>query len=435
MNVLKSSFRTALLANSTHRAVSGVCIARYCVFPGVASANVGRNGGLLVYCLHTALMQVRAVSFIVQSNLLENFMTLPLRDVNPYYTTQSGHAYLGDSLEMLTKIETASIDLICTSPPFALLRQKKYGNVSSQEYVEWFLNFAREFKRVLKPQGSLVIDIGGTWLKGYPVRSLYHYELVLKLCKPEEDGGLGFLLAQELYWYNPAKLPTPAEWVTVRRERVKDAVNTVWWLSVNEHPKANNRRVLKPYSEAQHSLMQNGYKAKLRPSEHQISTKFGVDNGGAIPPNIIEDSESEGTLGCAVPVNVIAASNTSSNDSYLQHCRKKGIPPHPARFPAALPEFVIGLCTEEGDLVLDPFAGSNTTGYVAEKMGRRWIALEMNEEYLTGSMFRFLNRDVERSNTAKDGVTQKEAQEQPLLTVQKTLFEPKPEYLQSGSDE
>jgi DNA modification methylase len=307
----------------------------------------------------------------------------------PFYTTKFGNAYLGDSLEFMQSLEPASVDLICTSPPFALLRQKQYGNVASTDYVQWFMQFALEFRRILKPQGSVVIDIGGTWHKGQPTRSLYHYELLLQLCKPLETGGAGFLLAQELYWYNPAKLPTPAEWVTVRRERVKDAVNTVWWLSLSPHPKANNRRVLKPYSQAQQSLMKNGYSAKLRPSEHQISTKFGTDNGGAIPPNIFSDSDFEYEIGEPLPMSVIAASNTSSNDSYLRRCREAGIQPHPARFPAALPEFVINLCTEENDLVLDPFGGSNTTGYVAQRLRRRWLTIESDQNYLDGSRLRF----------------------------------------------
>lgn len=319
----------------------------------------------------------------------------------PYFSTGRGSAYLGDALELLPKIPSGSIDLICTSPPFALLRQKSYGNVPSHEYVTWFLGFAKEFVRVLKPHGSLVIDIGGTWLKGYPVRSLYHYELVLELCKPQSEGGCGFYLAQELYWYNPAKLPTPAEWVTVRRERVKDAVNTVWWLSLDQHPKANNRRVLKVYSEAQRKLMRDGYKPKLRPSEHDISDKFGKDNNGAIPPNIIDAQEGKGgQMGDPVPVNLISASNTSSNDQYLRLCREAGIQPHPARFPSALPEFIVGLCTEENDIVLDPFAGSNTTGAVAEKLGRRWIALEIQEEYLQGSKFRFTDASGDNSTAS-----------------------------------
>jgi site-specific DNA-methyltransferase (cytosine-N4-specific) len=298
-----------------------------------------------------------------------------------------------------------SIDLICTSPPFALVRKKEYGNVDAHEYVEWFKVFAREFYRILKPKGSLVVDIGGTWIKGFPVRSLYHFELVIDLCKPEAQGGLGFFLAQELFWYNPAKLPTPAEWVTVRRERVKDAVNTVWWLSKDPHPKANNRQVLRPYSDAMKNLLKNGYDAKLRPSGHDISTKFQNDRGGAIPPNIIPDADlgSAALIGkpilgefnwileqdLAQPVNVISASNTASNDYYQRRCKEEGIKAHPARFPQALPEFVIGLCTEPGDVVLDPFAGSNTTGRVAETLDRRWLAFELEESYIKASQFRF----------------------------------------------
>ncbi|MGB3204415.1 MAG: DNA methyltransferase, partial [Crinalium sp.] len=337
--------------------------------------------------------------------------SLPKLDISikispkPYYATQLGSAYLGNSLELMAELPDESVDLICTSPPFALVRKKEYGNVDAHKYVEWFKAFAREFYRILKPQGSLVIDIGGTWLKGFPVRSLYHFELVIDLCKPKSEGGLGFFLAQELFWYNPAKLPTPAEWVTVRRERVKDAVNTVWWLSKDPHPKANNKRVLRPYSEAMKNLLKNGYEAKLRPSGHDISTKFQNDRGGAIPPNIIADLEcgansliGKPILGefnwilendLAQPVNVISASNTASNDYYQRRCKEEGIKAHPARFPQALPEFVIGLCTEPGDLVLDPFAGSNTTGRVAETLERRWLAFELEENYIQASQFRF----------------------------------------------
>lgn len=323
----------------------------------------------------------------------------------PYYTTQLGAAYLGNCLDLMADLPDASIDLICTSPPFALVRKKAYGNVNAHEYVEWFKAFAREFYRTLKPTGSLIIDIGGTWLKGVPVRSMYHFELVIDLCKSKSEGGLGFFLAQELFWYNPAKLPTPAEWVTVRRERVKDAINTVWWLSKDPHPKANNRQVLRPYSEAMKNLLKNGYDAKLRPSGHDISTKFQNDRGGAIPPNIVIDRDlglfssiGDPVLGefnwilerdLAQPVNVISASNTASNDHYQRRCKEEGIKAHPARFPQALPEFVIALCTEPGDLVLDPFAGSNTTGRVAETLDRQWLAFELEKSYIQASQFRF----------------------------------------------
>lgn len=219
----------------------------------------------------------------------------------------------------------------------------------------------------------------------------------------KRKGGLGFYLAQELYWYNPAKLPTPAEWVTVRRERVKDSVNTIWWLSKEPHPKANNRRVLKPYSDAMKNLLKNGYKPKIRPSGHDISDKFGKDRGGAIPPNIIDGrcNTDKGEIGqptliqenlsedLVQPVNMISASNTASNDYYQRRCKEEGFKPHPARFPQALPEFVINLCTEPGDIVLEPFAGSNMTGRVAETLQRRWLAFEIEEDYIRSSKLRF----------------------------------------------
>jgi site-specific DNA-methyltransferase (cytosine-N4-specific) len=284
----------------------------------------------------------------------------------PYYTQNYGAAYLGDSQELIKFIEDNSINLIITSPPFALIRKKEYGNESAEKYIEWFLPFAYEFKRVLVDDGSFVLDLGGAYLPGNPVRSIYQYELLVRLCKE-----VGFFLAQEFYHYNPARLPTPAEWVTIRRIRVKDSVNVVWWLSKTPHPKADNRKVLKPYSQSMKQLLKNGYKAKMRPSGHDISEKFQKNNQGAIPPNLLE------------------IANTESNSAYLRRCKAAGIQPHPARFPQGFAEFFIKFLTDEGDLILDPFAGSNTTGFVAETLQRRWISFEMNENYAIGSRYRF----------------------------------------------
>lgn len=285
----------------------------------------------------------------------------------PFHRTRYGKVYHGDSLSLLDEIIPAeSVSLIVTSPPFGLVRKKDYGNVDAEKYVDWFRPFGRAFKRILKENGSLVIDIGGAWTPGLPTRSLYHYELLIMLCRE-----IGFHLAQEFYWWNPAKLPTPAEWVTVRRIRVKDAVNCVWWLSPTPWPRATNRRVLSPYSESMKGLLKSGYRAKKRPSGHDISEKFSVDNGAAIPPNLI-----------AVP-------NTESNSYYQRYCNERGLTPHPARFPAELPEYFIRMLTDPGDLVVDPFAGSCVTGEVAERLKRRWICAELVEEYLAGALGRF----------------------------------------------
>ncbi|NJN94334.1 MAG: site-specific DNA-methyltransferase [Anaerolineales bacterium] len=281
----------------------------------------------------------------------------------PDIITPHGKIVHRDSLEyMRQEMADESVNLIFTSPPFALLRKKDYGNVEEDKYVEWFEAFGQEFYRILTPSGSLVIDIGGSWIPGQPTRSLYHFELLIMLCRK-----LSFYLAQEFYWWNPAKLPTPAEWVNIRRIRVKDAVNSIFWLSKTPWPKASNRRVLAPYSDSMLDLLENGYKAKLRPSGHDISDKFQTDNGGAIPPNLL-----------AVP-------NTESNSYYLRYCRERGINPHPARFPAHVPEYFIRMLTDVDDFVLDPFGGSCVTGEVCEKLSRRWVCCEVVEEYIEGA--------------------------------------------------
>lgn len=290
-----------------------------------------------------------------------------------YYRTDLGEIILGDSLEILSSRETASVDLIMTSPPFGLVRKKEYGNVPADEYCDWFRPFAEQFHRVLKESGSLVIDIGGAWNKGQPTRHLYHFKLLIMLCEE-----FGFHLAQDFYWWNPSKLPTPAEWVTVRRIRVKDAINTVWWLSKTPWPKASNRRVLQPYSPSMVQLLATGYRAKRRPSGHDISDKFGIDNGAAIPPNLI-----------AIP-------NTESNSHYIRYCQERGFPVHPARYPAELPEYFVRMLTDVGDVVVDPFAGSCVTGEVCERLKRRWQCIDLYEEYLKGAIGRFERGSYEK---------------------------------------
>ena len=292
-----------------------------------------------------------------------------------FYTTPLGEAYLGNSLALLPQIESASVDLILTSPPFALKRKKEYGNEDENKYVDWFMSFAGHLHRILKTEGSFVLDLGGAYMPGFPVRSIYMFELLVRLVKET-----GFYLAQEFYHYNPARLPAPAEWVNVRRIRVKDSVNVVWWLSKSQNPKADNRKVLKPYSDSMKSLLKNGYTAKLRPSGHDISEKFSRDNGGAIPPNLLE------------------LANTDSNSAYQKMCRASGLKVHPARFPAGFVEFFIKFLTDEGDLVYDLFAGSNTTGLVAETLGRHWFASELSQEYLEGSIFRFASFPLKRAS-------------------------------------
>jgi len=287
------------------------------------------------------------------------------------YKTELGKAVIGDSLKLMTEIESNSIDLIVTSPPFALLRKKEYGNKEQDEYIDWLLQFTKESKRILKDTGSLVIDLGGAYQKGSPIRSLYNFRFLIRVCDEQ-----GWHLAEEFFWFNPAKLPSPIEWVNKRKIRVKDSVNTVWWLSKTEFPKADVTKVLAPYSDRMKKLLENGkkyYDPKLRPSGHDIGEGFNKDNGGAIPPNLLQ-----------IP-------NTESNSQYLRYCGLLNEKGHPARFPSKLPEFFIKFLTEPGDTVLDIFGGSNTTGWVAEKLSRKWLAFDSDHTYLANSVFRFLD--------------------------------------------
>ncbi len=297
------------------------------------------------------------------------------------YRTALGAAYCGDARRLLGAVPDGSVNLLITSPPFALQRKKEYDNKNQDEYVEWFLEFAKIVFDKLKPDGSFVLDLGGAYRKGVPVRSLYNFRILIRLCDE-----IGFHLAEDFYWFNPSKLPSPIEWVNKRKLRAKDAVNTVWWLSKTEWPKADVTKVLVEYSARMKKLLEDPdafYAPKKRPSGHDVSTGFGRKNKGAIPPNLLQIANSE------------------SNGAYLRGCKVVGSNPHPARFPAKLPEFFIKFLTEPGDVVVDIFAGSNTTGAVAELESRRWFAFEEKLDYLASSAFRFLPRGAEENTMSR----------------------------------
>jgi DNA modification methylase len=245
----------------------------------------------------------------------------PSLNRQPAYITASGAAYCGDSLDLLNALPDGEVSLVVTSPPFSLLRPKEYGNKTQDLYVDWLLQFAKLVYAKLRDDGSFVIDIGGAYERGVPSRSLYPFRFAIRACDE-----VGFKLAEDFYWFNPSKLPSPIEWVNKRKIRAKDSVNTVWWLSKTEWPKADVSRVLTEYSERMKKLLEDPegfYQPKKRPSGHDIGRAFAKDNGGAIPSNLLQ-----------IP-------NSESNGQYLRGCKTLGIQGHPARFPAKLPEFFI----------------------------------------------------------------------------------------------
>jgi len=263
------------------------------------------------------------------------------------------------------------VQLIFTSPPFPLNRKKKYGNLQQEQFIKWLAKFAPEFRKLLTKNGSVVIEMGNAWEPGRPLMSTLALRALLRF----HNAGR-FHLCQQFVAYNPARLPGPAEWVNVRRIRVKDAYTHLWWMSPSLQPKANNRRVLVPYSDSMKDLLEKKrYNAGKRPSEHRIGKKsFLSNNGGAIPSN------------------VLVFANTSSSDEYQKYCREQEVQPHPARMQAGIAEFFIKFLTTPGDLVLDPFAGSNTTGATAHRLNRHWVSIEAREQYVAGSRGRFTRR-------------------------------------------
>lgn len=308
------------------------------------------------------------------------------------YRTDLGRFYLGKSEQVLASRVGSSlrnkVQLILTSPPFPLNKKKSYGNLQGQEYKKWFINLAEIFSELLTDDGSIVIELGNAWQPGRPVQSLLHLEALMGFVK---NKNAGFRLCQEFICYNPARLPSPAQWVTIDRIRAVDSFTRIWWMSKSDRPKADNRKVLRPYSESMKALLKRkSFNAGRRPSEHHISDHgFLKRHAGSISHNVLELEPINADEKVRLPKNVLRIANTGSNDYFLRTCNETGIKPHPARMPIELVAFFIEFLSDSHDIILDPFAGSNTTGYCAELLGRRWVAIEALEDYGQQSKIRF----------------------------------------------
>jgi site-specific DNA-methyltransferase (cytosine-N4-specific) len=287
------------------------------------------------------------------------------------FMTDKGAALWGHCEDAVGLLDDNSLALVFSSPPYPLLRKKEYGNLDEREYLDWMVRLAETWMPKLTKDGSVVINLGDAWRRGEPTLSLYQERLLIRF-----EDELGLKLCQRFAWQNPARLPNPAEWVTVRRVRVKPSLENIFWLSASDSPYADNRQILVPYSDSMKAVLKRGgQQAASRPAGYKMSDgAFGNDNGGAIPGNLI------------------VAANTESNSDYIRSAKAAGLPVHPARFPAALPEMFIKFLTRPKDLVFEPCGGSLTTAPVAEALDRRWVASECMLEYVIGGQHRFSNR-------------------------------------------
>lgn len=288
-----------------------------------------------------------------------------------YYSTSRGTAYLGKSEDFLksnfAEDLVGNVDLILTSPPYPLMAPKAYGNEVGDLYKSQILSLFSSSMRLLSPTGSLVVEIGNAWEKGRPEMQTLPVETLLAI-----KNDLNLKLCQMFVWENPNKLPGPAAWVNLKRIRVKDSFTHIWWYSPTGTPKADNKRVLSPYTSGMEKLLKSQkYNQGSRPSGHNVGEGFLKRNEGAIPSSVLRFT------------------NSREEKAYREWCQQHNLPRHPARMPSDLAKFFINFLTEKGDMVYDPFGGSNTTGRAAEDLERSWVISEMSRDYLEGSKGRF----------------------------------------------
>lgn len=330
-----------------------------------------------------------------QGSHARNIKTIDIDNPFPGYKTYLGKYYQTKIEEFLVssqgKRTQGKVNLLITSPPFPLNNKKSYGNLTGEKYLSWLEDLAPRLTNLLTSDGSIVIEIGNAWNPNEPTMSLLPMEALLAFKK-----AANLHLCQEFICQNPARLPSPVQYVNVERCRMKDSWTRLWWLSKTHRPKADNRRALLPYSKSMLKLLgTQKYNSGRRPSEHNIgATSFLKNNGGAIASSCLTDDSLDAFLG-----SLFSISNTASyGDPYLDHCRAKGIQPHPARMQQSLVAFFVSFLTEEHDLIFDPFGGSNTSGSVAQALNRRWIVTEAESTYMESSKARFIDRRLRGSS-------------------------------------
>jgi site-specific DNA-methyltransferase (adenine-specific) len=251
--------------------------------------------------------------------------------------------YLGDCKKVLKKLPENSVDLIFTSPPYADQRKNTYGGIHPDKYVEWFLPIAQELLRVLKPTGSFILNIKERVVDGQ--RSTYVLELILEMKKQ------GWLWTEEYIWHK--KNCYPGKWPN----RFRDAWERLLHFNKNKKFNMYQDEVMVP--------MGNWAKSRLRNLSDTDKTRDESKVGSGFGKNISHWIDRE----LAYPTNVIHLATECNNKN------------HSAAFPEGLPEWFIKLFTKEGDTILDPFMGSGTTNFVAQRMMRNSIGIEIMQEY------------------------------------------------------
>ena len=252
---------------------------------------------------------------------------------------------LGDCEELLKGLPDNSIDLIFTSPPYADQRQTSYGGVSPDKYVAWFLPKAAQFRRVLKPSGTFILNIKERVVNGE--RHTYVIELILAMRKQ------GWLWTEEFMWHK--KNSYPGKWPN----RFRDNWERLIQFNQQKKFKMHQEAVMVPVGDWAKERLANLSDTDKTRDESKVGSGFGKNVANWLGRDQV------------YPTNVLHMATECGNRN------------HSATFPVALPAWFIKLFTERGDIVLDPFVGSGTTALAAIQLGRNYIGIDINEEYVS----------------------------------------------------
>jgi site-specific DNA-methyltransferase (adenine-specific)/site-specific DNA-methyltransferase (cytosine-N4-specific) len=279
-----------------------------------------------------------------------------LPDIHPI----PDHFYLGDCREILPTFEPSSVNLIVTSPPYADQRKHTYGGIAPDKYVEWFLPIAKELCRVLKPDGSFVLNIKERVVNGE--RHTYVIELILEMRKQ------GWLWTEEYMWHK--RNSYPGKWPN----RFRDNWERLLHFTRQKSFVMNQEAVMVPMGDwAGTRLKQLSETDQIR-DESKVKSGFGKNVSGWIGRER------------AYPTNVLHLATECYNRA------------HSAVFPASLPEWFIKLFTHEGDMVLDPFMGSGTSAVAAKRNGRHFVGVETIQDYIDEAIERVANTRYREAN-------------------------------------
>ncbi|MGI0646802.1 DNA methyltransferase [Pseudomonas aeruginosa] len=301
------------------------------------------------------------------------------------FRTDLGLAIWGPSGDVFKRLHVP-ITLALSSPPFCLKKPRSYGNVPEREYISYICEMLEPIVEALAEDGSLVLNLTNDIFEDRsPARSTYLERLTLEVCDR-----FGLHLMDRLIWQNPSKAPGPIHWASKTRQHLNVGYEPILWFSKNPLKcKSCNNRVLQPHSERNLKLINDGGEKRY--------TNYG-DGAYRLRPG----SFSNPTAG-TIPRNVITRGHRCAYGSrHRKIAEELGLPAHGAPMPYSIPEFLIQFLTEEGDLVVDQWAGRNMTSLAAELLGRTWMSSELMLQHIrTGAeLFRgrpgfWLNPQIE----------------------------------------